>query len=105
MDSVSIDIVRGLLVIGKTYEEISSELKDLYPHITRGLSTRSVRRYVAQNRLKDLAKKDKIEVVEQCIGEVGYPAYHLIECGMVWGLEFCFSFFGRGRGGGLLYHH
>ena len=65
MDSISIDIVHGLLVIGKTYKEIASELKHLYPHITRGLS---MRRYVAQNGLKDLAKKDKIEVVEQCIG-------------------------------------
>jgi uncharacterized protein with HEPN domain len=58
MDSVSIDIVRGLLVIGKTHEEISSELKHLYPHITRGPSARNMRRYVAQNGLKDLAIKE-----------------------------------------------
>ena len=31
---------------------------------------------MAQTGLKELAKEDKVEVVEQYIGEVGYPAYH-----------------------------
>ena len=50
MEGVSQDIVQSLLVMGKTYQEISVELKHVYPDIVRGLSARSVRRYVQEKK-------------------------------------------------------
>ena len=52
MEGVSQDVVQSLLVMGKTYQEISVELKQVYPDIVRGLSARSVRRYVKERNLK-----------------------------------------------------
>lgn len=43
------DVVRGLLAAGNSYKAISIELKELYPHISRGLSERTIRRYVKDN--------------------------------------------------------
>ena len=48
MERVSQDVVQSLLVMGKTYQEISVELKQVYPDIVRGLSACSVRRYVKE---------------------------------------------------------
>ena len=49
MESVSVD-VKGLAT-RKTYQEISDELKQLYPSIPSGLSIRSVRRTISNNML------------------------------------------------------
>ena len=52
MESVSIDLVRSMLAAGNSYKAISSELKGLYPQISRGLSERAIRRYVKENGLQ-----------------------------------------------------
>lgn len=70
MDSVPLDLVRSLLLMGRTYSEISSELQQLYPHIDRGLSTRSVRRYVKENGLRGVCDSDRQQAVEASISEV-----------------------------------
>lgn len=70
MDSVCPEIVRSLLVAGNSYKAISLELQKLYPHISRGLSERSVRRYAKDNNLRVLADQDVREVVEESISEV-----------------------------------
>lgn len=65
MDTVSMDIVKGLLLTGKTYSEISTELQQMYPHIIHGLSTRSVRRYVKEKGVRrfviEIGNKHTIE--------------------------------------------
>lgn len=70
MDQVSQDIVRSLLVLGKTYKEISDELQQIYPNIHRGLSARSVRRYVHEHNLKDITEDYKTRAVEESVEEV-----------------------------------
>ena len=52
MERVSQDVVQSLLVMGKIYQEISVELKQIHPDIVRGLSARSVRKYVKERNLK-----------------------------------------------------
>jgi hypothetical protein len=42
MERVSQD-VQSVLVTGKTYEEISVELKQVYPDVVRGLSAQEIR--------------------------------------------------------------
>ena len=70
MESVSLEVVRSLLLQGKTYREISLELQELYPHISRGLSPRSIRRYVKANSLLELANQDVLEAVDASVNEV-----------------------------------
>ena len=70
MERVSEDIVKSLLVLGKTYKEISDELQELYPNIHRGLSVRSVRRYICDHNLKDITDHDKKLAVEEAVQEV-----------------------------------
>jgi hypothetical protein len=69
MEAVSVD-VQGLLAAGKTYQELSDELKQMYPGIPRGLSVRSVRRFVKDNNLKGYADSVLKDAVEEAIGEV-----------------------------------
>ena len=72
MDQVPscIGIVRSLLLRGKSYSEISDELQQLNPQITRGLSTRSVRRFVKSNDLRELYKQDMKCVIDESVREV-----------------------------------
>lgn len=70
MESVSVDIVKEFLLAGKSYQEISQELKELHPSIHRGLSTRSVRRYVKANHIKEIADDDLQEAVKESVQEV-----------------------------------
>ena len=70
MDSVSIDIMKGLLSVGKSYDKISVELQQVYPNITRGLSARRVRRYVKEKGLKEIVKHEVIEAVKDSVSEV-----------------------------------
>ena len=70
MESVPTDLVKSLLAAGNTYSQISSYLKQQYPHISRGFSERSVRRYVKENDLKEAVKSDTLEAVRESVGEV-----------------------------------
>ena len=67
MESVSVDAVKGLLATGKTYQEISDELKQMYCGIPRGLS---VRRFVKDNNLKQYADGVLENAVEEAVSEV-----------------------------------
>ena len=69
MERVSQD-VQSLLVMGKTYQEISVELKQIHPDIVRGLSARSVRRYVKERNLKLAVDRNLVEAVEESVQEV-----------------------------------
>ena len=69
MESMSVDIVKGLAT-RKTYQEISDELQQLYPGIPRGLSVRSVRRFVKDNNLKQYADSVLKDAVEEAVSEV-----------------------------------
>ena len=69
MERVSQD-VQSLLVMGKTYQEISAELKQLYADMMRGLSARSVRRYVQEKSLELAVNRNLVEVVEESVQEV-----------------------------------
>ena len=66
MELVSQDLVKSLLTMGKTYQEISTELINVYPEIKRGLSERSVRRYVGQHNLKSLCEQEKEQAIQEC---------------------------------------
>ena len=70
MNLVSVDFVRSLLIAGKNYSDISMELQQQYPLITRGLSARSVRRYVKVNKLKEFCSDHKAELIERSVQEV-----------------------------------
>ena len=70
MELVSEDLVKSLLTMGKTYQEISTELTNFYPEIKRGLSERSVRRYVQQHNLKVLSEQDKEQAIKESVQEV-----------------------------------
>lgn len=56
---------------GRTYQEILDELKQLYPSVMRGLSVRSVRRFVKEKQLKQQADIVLKDAVEDAVGEVG----------------------------------
>ena len=70
MESVSVYVVKEFLLAGKSYAEISQELKTLYPSIHRGLSTRSIRRYVKANHIKEIVDEDLQGIVRESIQEV-----------------------------------
>lgn len=70
MESVCPEIVTSLLASGRSYKDISQELKSLYPQVQRGLSERSVRRYVKENNLKVQAEQHVLETVKESVGEV-----------------------------------
>lgn len=78
MDSVAIEEVQELLLKGLTYKDISIELKRNHPHINRGLSERSVRRFIKSNDLRETVKCEVREVVRQSIAEVSrvYSQYY-----------------------------
>ena len=69
MERVSQD-VQSLLVMGKIYQEISVELKQLYPDIVRGLSACSVRRYIQEKNLKLAVDRSLVVAVEESVVEV-----------------------------------
>ena len=70
MDSVCPEIVQSLLVVGNSYKEMETELKVHYPHISRGLSERSIRRYVKENGLRVKAYQEVQKAVEESVNEV-----------------------------------
>ena len=70
MDVASISNVMDMLCSGKTYDQISHELKLLHPDIQRGLSARSIRRYVKENKLKDQVDQVGKDEVASSVNEV-----------------------------------
>ena len=76
METVSMDVVRNLLLTGKTYSEISTELQRMYPHIVRGLSIRSVRRYVKGKALKEICDRDRRHTIEGSLNEVSFGQWY-----------------------------
>jgi hypothetical protein len=64
----------------ESYEETSSQLKELYPGTQRG-STRSLRRFVKANNLRESANHN--EVIRESTEEVSIP----VEIGTEQGLE------------------
>ena len=78
MESVPVDVVKGLLTAGNTYSQISSYLKEQYPHISRGLSERSIRRYVKENNLREEVKGDALEAVKESVSEVNVHRLYVL---------------------------
>ena len=76
MDSIPADVVKGLLAKGQTYSQISSYLKQQYPHISRGFSERSIRRFVKENGLKEEVKNDTVEAIKESVSEVTNFSMH-----------------------------
>ena len=70
MDTIDSSVVLRMLYAGYTYKCISEELQRLYPAVTRGLSDRSVRRYVTDRNLRAVSKRNKKEVLEKAVREV-----------------------------------
>ena len=63
-------IIQEMLDCGNTYSQISSELKRRNTQNTRGLSERSVRRFVQQNRMRATSRANKEQALEDAIREV-----------------------------------
>ena len=55
---------------GKSYETISSLLKQKYPSIDRGLSARSVRRFCSSNKISKKQGPQLDVIVAQSVSEV-----------------------------------
>ena len=70
MDQISKSMLLSMLDSGLTYRQIAEELKNRYPHITSGLSDRSVRRYVSVHGLRVESKCRKETAVTEAIQEV-----------------------------------
>ena len=69
MESVCIEDIKAMLMAGKSYRQISEELKQLNPQ-GRGFSERSVRRYVTENSLRQMCQEEKKLLIETSIREV-----------------------------------
>ena len=67
---MNVALVQELLDRGNTYSQISDELKRRFPSSFRGLSERSVRRFVTQNCMRAISKRNKEEALERAISEV-----------------------------------
>ena len=72
MEQVDKAAVQQLLQWGLTYDQISTELCELYPWISRGLSSRSVRRFVKLHNLQQLTQRSVEEQLEEAVEEVGW---------------------------------
>ena len=80
MEGVPHELVKGLISAGYSYKSISQQLKELYPHIPRGLSKRSVRRFVKDNNLRASADLDVLQAVEESVSEVCNLLARKISC-------------------------
>ena len=72
MDAVDPTLMQDLLYRGFTYAQIADELRRRYPSITRGLSERSIRRFVTASRMRQTVKQHKEEVLAEAIEEVRF---------------------------------
>ena len=64
MESVGREVTADLVKAGLSYIAISERLRELYPHISRGLSAKSVWRYIRANGL-GTARQTKIVTDEE----------------------------------------
>ena len=78
MEQVSEEEVLELILEGKSYKEISEVLQSRYNHIQRGLSERSVRRFVSKAGLKDKQKAFLDEEIRAATDEVSRSLPKLI---------------------------
>ena len=76
MDMASSDYVRSQLERGASYQEISQQLNVLYPNTTRGLSARSVWRYVKRNGLREEVE-EHIKNVNGLVYDHYIPGQHI----------------------------
>ena len=67
MEYISPALIQGLISSGKTYAEVSEELKTLYPH---GLSEQNIRRYVKENYVKSAISEDVRKQLAELVREV-----------------------------------
>ena len=65
MESVCPEVVTSLLASGRSYKDISQELKALYPLIQHGLSERSIRRYIMDHNLRAQVEGYVLETVRE----------------------------------------
>ena len=70
MEHVDRNLVEYLRCQGKTYTQISEQLKTIYPAISTGLSSRSVRRYCYVHSIDKLTEDQVDEVVREAVNEV-----------------------------------
>ena len=68
--SMDPQIIQEMLDSGSTYAQISFELKRRNGQNSRGLSKRSVRRFVEQNDLRITIRTNREQAVEDAIREV-----------------------------------
>ena len=57
MESVGKEVTADLVKAGLSYRAISERLRELYPHIRRGLSFRRVREYCIANGLRTATRR------------------------------------------------
>ena len=70
VSSIPVDTVRDLLASGKSYTQISDELRQQHPEIRRGLSARNIRRYVKENGIKAKIDRQTEEILQAAVSEV-----------------------------------
>ena len=75
---MDVERVRKLVLAGKTYEEISSMLREEASNLTRGLSARSVRRFCNEHKINKKSlfdKKSLANIVKREVDEVNNKIY------------------------------
>ena len=75
VSSIPVDTVSDLLASGKSYAQISDELRQQHPEIRRGLSARNIRRYVKENGIKAKIDRQTEETLQAAVSEVRLHAY------------------------------
>ena len=58
MEKVGREVTADLVKAGLSYTAISERLRELYPHITNGLSRKSVHRYCTANGLRTVTTRE-----------------------------------------------
>ena len=66
---MDLEEVKAMLLAGRTYKDVSEELKAIHPY-QRGLSERSVRRFVSKNNLRHTCETEKHILALDSIKEV-----------------------------------
>ena len=60
MESIGREVIAELVKAGLSYRAISERLRELYPHIRRGLSFMSVRDYCIANGLRTATTRETV---------------------------------------------
>ena len=69
MESVEREVTADLVKAGLSYVAISKRLRELYPHITSGLSADSVGKYCIANGLRTARPRATITVTDEELDE------------------------------------